>query len=265
VTPASAVLSLISLVRSRAPRGNARDSFESEPAIKAFLKIVNDPRQGVLMQKLAPLAASTATRYLTKIGSRGMGGRAGFARLTAARRAAYTPMSGLFGSDSDHDVGLAVVTAYANQAMKYPQNFPYTSVDDFVAYATSKVSDYLETVGSLVKANSASISQSDAENSVIAAADSSQGTATLPQIVMAAGGHGASINYFQAVPEVATNIASDVATTAAVITQSVGAGALGTLKLARFLPLLLVGAGAAFILLKSGGLEGLASGKRRSE
>jgi hypothetical protein len=245
MTPASAVLSLISLVRSRAPRGNLKDAFESEPAIKAFLKVVNDPRQKVLILKLAPIAASTAARYLTKLGSRGMGG--------------------LFSSSTDHDVGLAVVTSYVNEAMKYPQNFTYTSVDDFVTYATSQVSDYLETIGSLVKMNSASISQSGAQAAVVKAADDSQGTATLPQIVMAAGGHGGTINYFQAVPEVATNIASDVATTAADITQSVGTGALGVLNMSRFLPLLLVGAGAVVILLKTGALEGSHSGERRAE
>ena len=118
------------------------------------------------------------------------------------------------------------------------------------------ISDYLETVGSLVKANVASISQDDAVNSVIALADKSRGQASLSQIVMAAGGHGDTINYWQAVPEVVEETAKDVVKETKEVLQDVGTGALATLKLTKYLPWIL-GVGGLLYLFKSDLLKGL--------
>ena len=232
---------LIRSFRESARANNATEllnRFDNELVIKAFEKVVDDPRQKPFVERLVPKVTVTVLKYAPLVKA-GMG-------------LSFWPFS---SEPSDHDLGLKVVTAYATEALKYPE-FKFSSVDEFITDATSKISDYLETVGSLVKANVASISQDDAVNSVIALADKSRGQASLSQIVMAAGGHGDTINYWQAVPEVAEETATDIVKETKEVLQDVGTGALATLKLTKYLPWVL-GVGGLLYLFKSDLLKGL--------
>mgnify|MGYP003347627316 CR=1 FL=1 len=179
---------LIQSFRENAQRSNARDlleSFNNEFIIKAFEKVVEDPRQKIMVEKLVPKVTVVVVKYMTRLKD----AKSGFG---------IWPFSSEL---SAHDLGLKIATAYADRALNYP-DFDFSSADEFIEDAETKIPDYLETIGSLVKANVASISQSDAVNNVIKLADASKGHASLSQVVMAAGGHGDTINLWQAVPEV---------------------------------------------------------------
>lgn len=225
------VKAFIDEFREKASEKNALvllENFNNELIIRSFEKIIEDPRQKPLTEKLGPKVVVTVLNYMSRLPKNGMG---------------LWP----FSSDeiSDYDLGLKIAMAYGDEAGKYSES-KYRSGDEFVEYAVSKIPDYLETIGSLVKANVASISQSDAIEGVIRLAKRSKGQASLPQVVTAAGGHGDTINLWQAVPEIATETAKDIVEETSEVVQAVGTGALATLKLTKYLPIILGIGGAIY-------------------
>lgn len=152
----------------------------------------------------------------------------------------------LTGGGSDDSVGLEVLSAYFNEAVKYPE-FSFSDYDSWIAWATAQVPDFQNFVGSLVNMNSASTTADQAATRLTALANNSGGQATLPQIVSSAGGNGDSINWAVAIPSIATQTTADVAAYAATVAQNVGTGVMGTLSLVQYLPWILGGAAALYI------------------
>jgi hypothetical protein len=107
--------------------------------------------------------------------------------------------------------------------------------------------DFPTMVGNLVRINSASTTLSDAGKRLRELANSSKGQASVSQIIGAAGGRGDTINWGRAIPEVTTQTAIDIAHETASIAQNVGTGVLDTLKLTKYLPIILLGAGAFYL------------------
>ena len=211
----------------------------------AFEKVVEDPRQKIMVEKLVPKVTVVVVKYMTRLKD----AKSGFG---------IWPFSSEL---SDHDLGLKIATAYADRALNYP-DFDFSSADEFIEDAETKIPDYLETIGSLVKANVASISQSDAVNNVIKLADASKGHASLSQVVMAAGGHGDTINLWQAVPEVVTETTKEIVKQAGEVAQAVGTGTLATLKLTKYLPWILGIGGALYLFSGKISIPRLAKAKR---
>jgi hypothetical protein len=164
----------------------------------------------------------------------------------------------------DRTVGLRVLTAYYNEASQYPSTFPYTTFNDFLAWA--ELGSALATdIGTLIRQTSSNFtnSESQATASVVALADQSQGQASQGNIMQAAGGQ-SNINWSSAAPVLALDIASATGTQALSVAQNVGTGALGTLNLLKYLPWIVLGYGALYVFSfgkSSGGSLGKAAGK----
>lgn len=146
-----------------------------------------------------------------------------------------------FSSNSDKDVGTKVLKAYFDEASNF-SDFTYGTYDAWLTYVNSKgIPDFDVFVGELVNGNKASISADDAANAVADLANRSGGMATTTQIVSAAGGKGDTINWSQAVPEVAYETGSQIA-------DAVGKSSAGALFLIRNWPWLLGGMGALYVI-----------------
>lgn len=147
-----------------------------------------------------------------------------------------------FFSSSDKDVGGEVLQAYFDEAVKFPE-FGFGTYDAWLISLQTKVSDILDVVGGLVNANSASTSVAQSKTRMAQLASDSGGQATIPQIVAASGGQGDTVNWMQAVPEIASDSIKDLGTTV----QTVGQGLLSTLSLTKYLPFILLGGVALYI------------------
>jgi hypothetical protein len=158
-----------------------------------------------------------------------------------------------FSSKTPTSVGESILRAYFDEAINFTA-FGFSDFDAWITYQKSRVPEVVELIGELVISNSASTTVAQAENRVRDLANQSGGSATKPQIVRAAGGSGDTVNWFELVPEVASQSVQDVVSTI----QNVGEGVIGTVKLTKYLPWILLGAGALFIVTQGVSLKGLA-------
>lgn len=152
-------------------------------------------------------------------------------------------------ASSDQSNGTSILVMYFDEAKAYP-DFHYSTPEEMIAAFNAKLGgqdDVPTMLGNLVRINSASTTLSDAGKRLRDLANSSKGMATIPQIIGAAGGRGDTINWGRAIPEVASQTAVDLAKETAGIAQNVGTGVLDTLKLTKYLPIILLGAGALFL------------------
>jgi hypothetical protein len=147
-----------------------------------------------------------------------------------------------FSGQTPEQTGRDVLLSYFNEAKNFPE-FQYKSLDQWISWLNSKVPAFPIVIGDLVIGNYASTTKSQAQSRVAMLANKSGGKATIPQIVQAAGGSGEKVNYYAAVPEVAKASGKELVS----IAQDVGAGVVGTLRLAKYLPVILLGAGAIAI------------------
>lgn len=154
--------------------------------------------------------------------------------------------------EADEVVGQRLLSAYYNQAINFPE-FPWTSFDLWLAHLNSKVPEFDKLVGELVKMNYASTTEAQAQDRLVELANQSAGEASPSQIVAVAGGKGDSINWSAAIPEIASESAADVTA----VVQNVGKGVLGTLNMTKYLPWILLGAGALFIYTQGGAIKGV--------
>lgn len=148
---------------------------------------------------------------------------------------------------SDKDVGHEVLRAYFEEASKFPE-FGYTDFDSWLVFLQSRVPDILELVGGLVNANAASTTVSGSAERMAQLGNESGGQATIPQLVAVAGGKGDSINWAQAVPEIAVETLSDVGSEAYTLSKNIKSGVLDTANMVKYLPWILGGAGILFIM-----------------
>ncbi|NJM09359.1 MAG: hypothetical protein HC883_00205 [Bdellovibrionaceae bacterium] len=153
-----------------------------------------------------------------------------------------------FTGPSDASVGREVLGAYFDKAVIFPE-FGYSDFDTWLVHLESKVPGYVELIGELVKSNSASTTVSQAAERVALLGNQSGGLATVSQITQAAGGRGDTINWMAAIPEIAQDTLSDVADTASELAQNVGQGVLGTANMIKYLPWILGGAGALYLIV----------------
>lgn len=164
------------------------------------------------------------------------------------------------GGDSDKAVGEKILTAYFDEASKFP-SFTHASLEAFLVWADSVIPDFAAFVGQLVKSNYASTTIDEAANRLVDLASQTSGTARLQDIVSAAGGQGNTVNWVGGIPEIAAASGSQIVSAV----QNVGTGVLSTANLMKYLPWIL-GAGAGlyiFTLAKSSGstIKKLTGGK----
>jgi hypothetical protein len=154
----------------------------------------------------------------------------------------------LFSSEeSDASVGKRVLEGFFNEAANFSE-FQFSSdFEAWLTYLKGKVSDIEELIGQLVKANYASTTIDQAIERVARLANTSSGLASIPDIVSAAGGRGDTVNWSAALPEIASESLSD----AGAAIQNVGHGVLGTINMTKYLPFILLGAGALYIYVNS--------------
>lgn len=153
-----------------------------------------------------------------------------------------------FFSDSDEEVGNEVLKAYYDEAYKF-SDFNHATYEAWVNWLNSKVPGFVADTGALVKMNSASTSVEDSQDRMIYLANKSGGKANVAAITMAAGGNGSTVNWSAAIPDVASETAKDILA----VVQTVGDGSLATVKLLKYMPWILGGAGALYIVFLAKG------------
>jgi hypothetical protein len=152
-----------------------------------------------------------------------------------------------FAEDSDQKVGDDIMLAFFDEAVNYP-GFQYSDYTTWITATTGYDPTFVSGLGQLVKSNYASTSVSGAIDRVRELAATSQGMAKPQQIIMTAGTSG-GVNWAAAIPEVGYETVKDVATQATEIAQDIGQGTLSTLKLVKYLPIILLGAGAIYLVV----------------
>lgn len=232
---------------------NAADAeifkIQHDRTIKAFVEKVGVPGMEALQSELALRAVSKAKGYQSNLRQLINESRLQKARITSAQ---YSGMGFSFSdffsssSTSNRDLGIDLLRSYYDYA-RLNAGFNYSSFDDFISKAEAKVPDFATNIGELVNMNSASTTQGEARNRLIDLANKSQGTASLSQIVTAAGGTGDTVNWTQAIPEIAVETGTNLVTTTSDILQSVGEGSIATLKLFKYLPWIIGGAALLYV------------------
>ena len=158
----------------------------------------------------------------------------------------------LFGGDTPSSVGQKVLKAYFEEASKFPE-FGFWNFEAWISSLNSKVENFPEFIGELVIANKASTSVEMAMDREAELANRTGGTATIAQITQTAGGRGDTINWAVAAPEIASESIQDVTN----IAQNVGRGVIGSLNMVKFLPIILLGAGALYIYVSASKGKGI--------
>lgn len=154
-----------------------------------------------------------------------------------------------FGGDDPVQVGREVLSAYYDEAVKFPE-FGYPSYEAWIEKLNSTIDPEFEKfIGDLVLMNSAATSPSMSADATRFLANQSGGTASVPQIVKAAGGDPNVVNWSAALPEIAVETTQDVVHLAQEVAQNVGQGVIGTVKLAKYLPWILGGAAALYVFV----------------
>jgi hypothetical protein len=108
--------------------------------------------------------------------------------------------------------------------------------------------------------NSYSTSEGSAKSRLVDLARKSEGTASLSQIISAAGGAGDTINFYQAIPTITQETGAEFVQQGAQAFQNVGAGVLSGANLLKYLPWIL-GAGAVLYVYTVASRHGKSSAK----
>lgn len=156
------------------------------------------------------------------------------------------------GEVSDKAAGTQVLQAFYNEASQFPE-FTYGTYDAWLVWLNSKgVPDFDAFVGELVKSNVASTTIEQAASRVADLANKTGGLASNTQIVSAAGGKGDTINWSEAIPDIAYQSGVDALSAV----QNVGEGVLATLNVTKYLPWILGAGGAIYLIFLAKSMGG---------
>ncbi len=152
-----------------------------------------------------------------------------------------------WSSDTPFSIGEEILQAYYYEAVQFEsflQSFP--SYEAFVEWGERATTLRFD-MGELVQNTSLTNSKESAISRVQDLARKSFGQAKQGDIIRAAGGSGNEINWFVFVPAVSQDVAEGVLKEGLDIAQSIGTGVTSSLKMLKYLPFILVGAGALWI------------------
>lgn len=144
-------------------------------------------------------------------------------------------------SSGDRAAGERILKAYYEKAILYPTNFKFSTFKAFVDSLEGKIPGYTASVGELVRINWRSTDESSAIKRVIDLADRSKGSAHLSQIISTAG-MGKDVRWVAGTSQIAAETIKDAAQKGVETLSSVGTGLISTVKLTRYLPII-IGAG----------------------
>ena len=153
---------------------------------------------------------------------------------------------------SDVPNGTQALQYYFNYSTQYP-NFPYTDFQTMLNDLTAQSPELISTIGFTIR--TADISDSQVQTAMQNVADHGQGNlpANLSVFFNALGKAASNPGFWDAIPFVAAQSFSQIASGVATGLQNVGTGVLGTLSLAstaaKYLPIILIGAGGLWLYI----------------
>lgn len=229
-------------------------SVYADKAMKALAEKSGDSSLFTYLNELAILVTTRSKKYqgqLRKLihDADSMIAQGINMRATGMGFSLFEPSS-WFSSDesTNRELGLSLLRSYFDTAKTYP-SFTFSSFDQFLSNAESKVENFATNVGELVKMNVYSTSESEARSRLSDLAKKSQGLASLSQIIAAAGGSGNTVNWSAVVPEVTAEASQGVLQAGSEFLQNTGAGVLSTLNLVKYLPWFVVGGGLIYLVI----------------